>query len=88
MPGMALLARSAADMMLRTARGGETSGELVERVERLCRDGARRPRQPAHRGSPSPAIVGDSPGMRELFALVERVDLRGVRETNTESPEI
>jgi Nif-specific regulatory protein len=68
----ALLAGGAADVMLRTAPGGETSGELVERVERLCRDGAPRPRQPAHRGSPSPAIVGDSPGMRELFALVER----------------
>jgi transcriptional regulator with GAF, ATPase, and Fis domain len=67
-----LLAGGAADVMLRAAPGGETNADLVEHIERLCSDAAPRMREPARRSSPSPGIIGDSPGMRELFALIER----------------
>jgi len=68
----ALLARGAADVLLRTppSAGEETSGELVERIERLARNAAADGGGALSR-SPSPSIVGDSSEMREVYALVE-----------------
>jgi transcriptional regulator with GAF, ATPase, and Fis domain len=62
-----LLAAGAGDVLLRT--DGDP-GELVERLDRLVRDRA----GPAARPSPAPPIpeiVGASPQMTEVFALVE-----------------
>jgi len=72
----ALLERGAADVLLRTpsAEGEETSGELVERIERLARDAEQAVAVRAGGAfsrSPSPSIVGDSKEMREVYALVE-----------------
>jgi transcriptional regulator with PAS, ATPase and Fis domain len=72
----ALLARGAADVLLRTppSAGEETSGELVERIERLARNAARAAAEDGggtRSRSPSPSIVGDSREMREVYALVE-----------------
>ena len=68
----ALLARGAADVLLRTppSAGAETSSELVERIERLVRNAAADGGGALSR-SPSPSIVGDSSEMREVYALVE-----------------
>jgi len=72
----ALLARGAADVLLRTppSAGPETSSELVERIERVARAAARATAEDgggARGRSPSPSIVGDSSEMREVYALVE-----------------
>jgi len=75
----ALLKQGAADVLLRTppSARGETSSELVERIERVAGGaGGGAPevapeKKRARRQSPSPSIVGDSAEMREVFALVE-----------------
>jgi Nif-specific regulatory protein len=70
----ALLARGAADVLLRTPPSAEpeTSAELVERIERVATAGSPPAASGALRRSPAPAIVGNSKEMRAVFALVER----------------
>jgi len=64
-----LLAAGAGDVMLRDPEGGQR-GELVERLERLVREA--RPGQARPRTEPRlPGMIGQSPQMAEVFALVE-----------------
>ena len=65
----ALLAAGAGDVLLREP-GGDGRDALLERLDRLVRRALPRP-APAPRKPPIPEIVGRSPQMQEVFALVE-----------------
>jgi len=67
-----LLAAGAADVLLRDDAGGAADGELALRIERIAAGGGAPGRPAPPRRAPDPGIVGESPEMQAVFALLER----------------
>jgi Nif-specific regulatory protein len=68
--GAAELARAGASEVLLRSPGDDSPSELLARLERLARPASPAPR--ASRAGGSDAILGESPCMQRVFALVDR----------------